>query len=138
MIELKWNMAEFFIREFAGVLFFFQGYDKLFKVKMRGVIDTFMPEARQRNIPRPMIALIAYYTTIVEFAGGLLLILGLFTDYAAIALGTDLLLVCLAFTVMHPIWDMRHVLGRFILIIALLLLPSEYTKISLDHLLNLR
>lgn len=136
MQEYKLYIAETMVRVFAGILFFFQGYDKLFKIKMPGVIDTFMRDASRRNISRPFVSLVAYYTSIVELVGGILLVLGLLNNYALYALGIDLLLVCFAFSFMEPMWDLKHVFPRFLLIILLLLLPLEQNILSLDYLIN--
>ena len=136
MTEYKLYIAETMVRVFAGILFFFQGYDKLFKIKMPGVIDTFMADASRRNISRPFVSLVAYYTSIVEFVGGILLMFGLLNNYVLYALGIDLLLVCFAFSFIEPMWDMKHVFPRFLLIIFLLLLPLEQNILSLDYLIN--
>lgn len=136
MNEYKLFIAETMVRVFAGILFFFQGYDKLFKIKMPGVINAFMNDASRRNISRPVVSILAYYTSIVEFVGGVFLIFGIFTNYTLCALGLDLLLVCFAFSFMEPMWDMKHVFPRFLLIILLLLLPLEHDKLSLDYLIN--
>jgi uncharacterized membrane protein YphA (DoxX/SURF4 family) len=135
MADHKLQMAELFLRVFAGILFLFQGYDKLFKVKISGVIDTFKADAGRQHIPGFLVTSMAYYTSIVEFLGGLLLIFGLFTTYTLYLIGIDLLLVCFAFSFMQPMWDMKHVFPRFILVIILLILPSEYNNFSFDHLL---
>jgi putative oxidoreductase len=137
MSELKFQIAELLVRTFAGILFLFQGYDKLFIVKMKGVISTFALDADRQNIPRFMVTMIAYYTSIVEFFGGAALILGLFTNYTLYLLGLDLLLVGLAFSIMQPMWDMKFVFPRFVLVIALLLMPDGYNTISIDNLLNI-
>lgn len=138
MTEYKLYIAETLIRVFAGILFFFQGYDKLFKIKMRGVIDTFMADASRRNISRPVVSIIAYYTSLVEFFGGLLLVLGLFSTYTLLALGVDLLFVAFAFSFLEPMWDLKHVFPRFILVILLLILPIEQNIFSIDYLINLK
>lgn len=138
MTEYKLYIAETLIRVFAGILFFFQGYDKLFKIKMRGVIDTFMADASRRNISRPVVSIIAYYTSLVEFFGGLLLVFGLFSTYTLLALGVDLLFVAFAFSFLEPMWDLKHVFPRFILVILLLILPIEQNIFSIDYLINLK
>ncbi|MGZ3932212.1 MAG: hypothetical protein ACXVP0_12855, partial [Bacteroidia bacterium] len=66
------------------------------------------------------------------------LLLGFLTNYMLYALGLDLLLVGIAFSYMEPMWDMRHVFPRFILVIVLLLLPDEYRQFTIDHILNLK
>lgn len=126
------------LRIFAGILFFFQGYDKLFKIKMPGVIDTFMRDAERNNIKRPLVSIVAYYTSTVEFLGGIFLIFGILTNYTLYALGVDLILVCFAFSMVEPMWDMKHVFPRFILVILLLLLPLENDKLSVDYLIKLK
>lgn len=138
MTEYKLYIAESMMRIFAGILFFFQGYDKLFKIKMTGVIDTFMGDASRHHISRPMVSLMAYYTSIVEFVGGIFLVFGIFTNYTLCALGVDLILVCFAFSFLEPMWDMKHVFPRFLLVILLLILPLENDKLSLDYLINLK
>jgi putative oxidoreductase len=135
MHEYNIQMAVLILRIFTGILFLFQGYDKIFRIKLAGVIETFLFDASRNNIPRPLVVMLAYYTSIVEFAGGILLIPGLLTNYALCALGSDLLGVCLAFSLVEPMWDMKHVFPRLILVAALMLLSVD-NKISLDHLMN--
>ena len=138
MNEYKLYIAESMLRIFAGILFFFQGYDKLFKIKMPGVIDTFMRDAERNNIKRPLVSIVAYYTSTVEFLGGIFLIFGMLTNYTLYPLGVDLILVCFAFSMVEPMWDMKHVFPRFILVILLLLLPLENDKLSVDYLIKLK
>ena len=136
MDEYKVHIAELLVRSFAGILFLFQGYDKLFRIKMPGVIDAFTADAERYHIPRPILNVVAYYTSIVEFAGGFFLLIGFFTNFALYALGLDLLLVGIAFTYMHPMWDMKYVFPRLALIVTLLLMPGEYQFFSVDHFLS--
>lgn len=133
MSNYNFQIAELLIRSFAAILFLFQGYDKLFRIKMPGVIEVFAADADRYRIPRPLLSLVAYYTSLVEFFGGFFLLAGFFTSYVLYALGLDLLLVCLAFTYLNPMWDMKYVFPRLILVVALLLLPEHYQYFSLDH-----
>ncbi len=133
MLEHKVQIAELFLRIFAGILFLFQGYDKLFRVKIKGVVETFSPEASQNHIAQPILFLFAYYTSCVEFFGGMFLLLGFMTTYTLITLGIDLLLVSLAFSFISAMWDMRFLLPRFLLVIVLLVLPDDYRLFCLDR-----
>lgn len=130
------QIAEFILRAFCGVIFLYQGYDKLFKVKISGVTEAFQVNAEKNNIPQFVLKLSAIYTSVVEFFGGLLLILGLFKTYALAFLGLDLLLVGIAFSMLEPVWDMRHVFPRLIMVVSLLMMPQEWELISIDHLLK--
>lgn len=136
-ISYKYYALELILRTFCGVIFLFQGYDKLFKVKISGVIETFRFEAQQKNVPSFLLTLAAYYTSYVEFFGGLLLIVGLFKNYALCALGLDLIMVAVAFSYMKPVWDMRNVFPRLILVALLLFMPTRWAYFSLDNLLRM-
>ena len=138
MLEYKIQFAEFIIRVFAGILFFFQGYDKVFKIRISGVVDNFLEEAEHIHIHKPLVTIFTYCTSFIELICGALLIVGLFTNYALLALGFDLVLVCFAFSIIRPMWDMQYVFPRLVLITFLLILPNEYTKIALDYLLNIK
>ncbi len=131
----KQHVAELILRVFCGIIFLYQGYDKLFKVKIKGVTEAFQINAQKNNIPQFMLIGSAVYTSVVEFFGGLLLILGLFKGYALALLGLDLILVGIAFSMLEPVWDMRHVFPRLIMVIALLVLPHSWEILSLDYLL---
>ena len=135
-MQYKLEITQSIIRAFTGILFFFQGYDKIFNIKISGVINTFLDEAEHHHIHRPMVTLIAYYTSIIEFVAGITLILGAFTNYSLYLLGIDLVLAAFAFSLLHPMWDMRHVFPRLVLVITLLLLPDEWNKLSIDFLVN--
>ena len=120
MLEYKLQIAETIIRVFAGILFLFQGYDKIFNVKISGVVVTFLEEAEHHHIHKPWVTVVAYYTSFVEFFGGLFLIFGLFTNYSLILLGIDMIMVAFAFSVMNAVWDLRHVFPRLMLICELI------------------
>ena len=137
--EFKYYIVEALPRIFCGIIFLFQGYDKLFKVKISGVIETFEIEAMPRKVPNFLIVFMAVYTSLVEFLGGLLLIVGLYKNVVLTLFGLDLIFVAIAFSYMNPVWDMKHVYPRLILIILLFAMPNDWNYFSLDHLIfNLR
>jgi putative oxidoreductase len=128
---------ELFIRLFCGIIFLFQGYDKLFRVKLNQVIDTFDDEAEKKHIPKPLVIFSAFYSSVVEFFGGILLIVGLFKSIVLILLGFDLIMVAFAFSIIEAMWDMKHVFPRLALISALMLMPTEWEIVSIDYLIKL-
>lgn len=136
MNDYKLQVAELLVRTFAGILFLFQAYDKLFKIKMIFVIDTFTADAEKNHIPHWLLTLVIYFTSILEFVAGIMLLMGFCITLALYGLGLDLLLVCLAFTFIKPMWDMKFVFPRFALIIALLLMPGHYRLFCLDYLIT--
>lgn len=138
MQEYKLQIAGLVLRCVTGTLFLFQGYDKLFRLGIRQVTDTFVEDARRYHVPRSFVLVMSCYTSLAEFAGGALLIAGVFTNYALFALGVDLMLVVFAFSFIDPMWDLRFVFPRLIFILILLLLPEEAHQLSFDYLFQLK
>lgn len=129
------SVLAFTVRVILGILFFFQGYDKLFRLKVPGVIAFFREESAHRPIPHFLLVTSAYVTTFIEFVCGGLLILGLFKVFAMYFLALDLILVCGAFSILKPMWDMKMVFPRVALLFALLYIPAEWDTFALDALL---
>ena len=132
--DLNYQLAEAFIRCFLGILFVFQGYDKLFVVKIKNVVNAFHNDAQQKNVPNGVVVFVSYFTSITEFFGGMFLILGLFHSLVPILLGLNLLIVALGFSFLKPIWDLQHVFPRVVLLVIILLL-SPYYYFGVDTLL---
>ena len=124
----------FFLRVILGILFLFQGIDKVFKLGIVKVTDTFKYELGSRKIPRWLLFISAVYTSYVELVGGILLIVGLFKTYVFYLLGIDLILVTIAFSMIYPVWDMKFVWPRLLLLGILLYLPPQWDSLSLDFL----
>jgi hypothetical protein len=113
-----------------------QGYDKIFNVKMNSVIQTISPSYIKLKIPNFLIIFVAYFTSYVEFFGGLFLFAGLFKYVSLYFLGIDLLIVSFGMSVLDPVWKMDIVLPRFILLIFLLVVPSSWDIYCLQNLLE--
>lgn len=127
----------FILRVILGVLFFFQGYDKVFNMKVSGVTAFFRNEWRNRSMPQFILSASAYLTSYIELIAGALLIVGLFKTYAFYLLGLDLILVSAAFSMLKPMWDMQLLFPRLLLLAILLYLPAEWDLLSLDALLGI-
>jgi len=126
----------FVLRVILGILFFFQGYDKVFKVKINGVIDFFRQELGSIKVPAFVLTSTAWFTSYAELFCGALLILGLFKQYALYILGVDLILVTGAFSLIKPMWDMQLLFPRLILLGVLLYLPAEWDVLSVDYIIQ--
>jgi uncharacterized membrane protein YphA (DoxX/SURF4 family) len=135
MTDHRVYIAELLLRILAGILFFFQGYDKLFRIKLPVVADTIASDPDNRSVPRSMLNVLVYFTSVAELIGGIMLLGGVLTTYALYLLGVDLLLVSLAFTYMRPMWNMKYVFPRFVLVVTLLLIPEAWHYYTLDRLL---
>jgi len=126
-------IAVFVARVFLGLLFFFQGYDAVFKIGLKNVIDTAAAPLAMKGVPRFISVMGSYYTSYVQLIAGAFLIIGLLKYYALYLLGIDLLLACIVFGIVTPVWDMRHVFPRLVLLIFLLLAPARWDVLSADY-----
>src|SRR5687768_15547940 len=124
--------AVFIARVFLGLLFFFQGYDAIFKVRLKGVIETIQPLS-STGVPRLFIIMGAYFTSYVELIGGFFLIIGFLKYYSLYLLGINLLVASFAFSITKPMWDMQFVFPRILLLLFLLIVPSNWDVISVDY-----
>jgi putative oxidoreductase len=132
--DINFNIAELFLRCFLGILITFQGYDKLFIVKLKNVINTFKEDAVRKKVPYFVIIFTSYFTSITEFFGGILLILGIFHDLVPLFIALDLLIVGFAFSFLKPVWDLHHVFPRVILLASIKLL-DKYFYFGIDTLI---
>ena len=73
------------LRVVVGIVFVFHGYDKLFNSGIPGVTGFFT------QIGAPLPGMTAPLVSILEFAGGVALILGLFTPVVGVLLAADML-----------------------------------------------
>lgn len=131
------EIAELFLRLCLGAIFVIQGYDKLFSLGIGKVSETFEDEFRGRALPKFIFPVTAFYSSLVEFIGGILLVIGLFKYYIMILIGVDLLLVTIAFSLLDPGGNLKMVFSRWILWVLLLLLPQQQLFWGLDSLLKL-
>jgi putative oxidoreductase len=137
MEQNKYELFSLVIRIFTGLLFLFQGYDKLFKVGLKECVEIFYNDSVKLRINKGLVWLVVIYTSCAEFFGGLFLVFGFLYGYSLLALGVDLIIVAIAFGVIQPMWDTKHAFPRFLLIILNMFVLIEFDKYSLDKLFNL-
>jgi putative oxidoreductase len=137
MILLEINIHEvsaaLLARVFLGMLFLFQGYDKIFRMGVKQVVETIHTPLEDKGVPLFISKVGAYFTSYTEFIFGILLILGFIKYYCLYFLGIDLIFAAFAFGMVEAMWDMKHIFPRLALILFLLVIPSEWDKISIDY-----
>jgi uncharacterized membrane protein YphA (DoxX/SURF4 family) len=121
-----------FLRLLIGVIFFMQGYGKVFQYGLGNVYATAF-EAYETILPVSILKTTLYFTSYAELLGGLLLILGFYRNYAIILLSTILIVVSFGHGLMQPIWDLQHVVFRALLLFPLYFLPSRWDIFHLDN-----
>lgn len=129
-------IAILLLRTVTGILFFFQGYDKLFNVKIINVVRTFSEPLCKSHFPlfllKPSIAL----SSIIELICGLLLFFGLFKNIALFFLAGDMIFVAFVFSCMKPMWDMQYYFPRLLFIFILLMIAPAADIFSIDYLVS--
>lgn len=120
-------------RVFLGLLFFFQGFDAVFRVKVNGVIQAVENPMQRLGVPRFLVVSGAYFTSYVELVCGFLLVIGFAKYYAMYLLGLDLVIASIAFGIVKPMWDMQFAFPRLALLLFLLMIPSQWDVISVDY-----
>lgn len=125
------------VRLILGFIFLMQGFGKIFTWGVdRFMHMDFFYKPYKEILPDFLIFGTAYYTSYVEFIGGLCLIIGFKRDMALYALGSVLIIVTLGHGIAEPIWDLSHVMFRAVLLITLLFTPKEWDRYQLDYWLN--
>ena len=125
----------FITRVFLGFLFFFQGYDSVFRVKIKNVIETFQNTFSNKGIPKILTVWASWFNSCSALTGGFLLIFGLFEYCALFLLAINLIIAAVGFGINTPMWDTRFVFPRLLLLLFLLVAPRTWNTWSLDYLL---
>lgn len=133
----KYNVEQaaglFFIWVLLGIIFFMQGYGKVFTWGIEGVYASVFQSYETTFLPQWLIYFSAYYTSFIELLGGALLLLGFFRKWTYWALGSVLLIVSFGHGLASPIWSLEDVFPRAVLLAALFLLPRSWDRWSLDN-----
>ena len=79
-IELNRAIALLIIRVVAGILFFFQAYDKIFKLGIKNVIYTFRQSLSETFLKGGLLSSVVYISSYLEMIGGAMLITGFCRD----------------------------------------------------------
>jgi len=117
-----------------GILFFMQAYDKVFKIGLKQVVAAYELPVNHPLTSNFLVWSGTIYTSYAELIGGVLLILGLFTNYAMYLLAIDLVIATLGFCLQSPLFDMKFVWNRLVLLGFLLFAPIGWNLFSLDRL----
>ena len=131
-------MGMLIMRLLLGVIFFLQGYGKIFDIGVEELHEFAFARDFKDILPVWTTKLTAYYTSYVELIAGLMLILGLFRDWALYFLASVLIIVSIGHGIVNPFWPLSDVAFRAMLLIPLLLLPATWDTIRLDTIIARR
>ncbi|MFY9554706.1 MAG: DoxX family protein [Blastocatellia bacterium] len=129
--------ALLFARGVLGLIFFMAGVYKVFQMGPIGhARKLFVEPYADTFLPAWSLWAVGTVIPIVELTAGALVILGLKTREALIALGSILVLVTFGHLLKEPLYQFHtHVIPRLALLLFILMIPDEADRFSLDHLL---
>ena len=134
--EINQSVALLLIRVITGILFFFQAYDKIFKLGIKNVIWTFRDSLSGTFLKDGLLSSAVYISSYLELIGGAMLIIGFCRDQVLYILGFDMLMVALVFSMVKPMWDMQFYFPRLVLIVTLLLCPPAWDRFTIMSFFN--
>jgi uncharacterized membrane protein YphA (DoxX/SURF4 family) len=135
----SWNKswAILFARLVLGLIFFMAGIWKVFQLgPLEHARKYFLPFSNT-FLPTWSLWGMGVVIPFVELIAGALVILGLRTRDALVALGFVLAVVTFGHLLKEPLYEFHtHVIPRLALLLFILLLPHADDRFSLDYLLN--
>jgi uncharacterized membrane protein YphA (DoxX/SURF4 family) len=131
--------ALLFARLVLGLIFFMAGVWKVFQLgPLEHARKYFLPFS-DTFLPVSSLWLAGVTIPLIELVAGALVILGLRTRDALIALGFVLAIVTFGHLLRDPLYDLTgHVIPRLALLLFVLWCPREYDRFSGDYLLTRR
>jgi len=129
------SWAVLFARLVLGLIFFMAGVWKVFDLGPAGHVRKFFLPFEHTFLPVSSLWAVGYTIPFIELIAGALVILGLKTRYALVALGIVLAIVTFGHLLEHPLYAFNeHVIPRLALVLFVFLMPRESDRFSLDHL----
>jgi uncharacterized membrane protein YphA (DoxX/SURF4 family) len=129
--------ALLFARGVLGFIFFMAGVYKVFQMGPLGHARKYFVEPYGDTfLPTWSLWAVGATIPIIELVAGALVIIGLRTREALIALGAILVVVTFGHLLKEPLYEFHtHVIPRLALLLFVLVLPREDDRFSLDFLL---
>jgi thiosulfate dehydrogenase [quinone] large subunit len=131
------SWAILFARLVLGLIFFMAGFWKVFELTPAGHVRKYFLPFQDTFLPTWSLWLVGFTIPFVELIAGGLVMIGLRTRIALIALGCVLVVVTFGHLLHEPLYALHeHVIPRLALLLFLLAMPEELDRFSLDALLR--
>jgi uncharacterized membrane protein YphA (DoxX/SURF4 family) len=129
--------ALLFARLVLGLIFFMAGFMKVFQLGPFEHVRKYFLPFTDTFLPTWSLWAVGFTVPFIELIGGALLILGLRTRDALIALGCVLVVVTFGHLLHDALYSFTgHVIPRLALLLFLLCFSSEDDRFSIDHFLE--
>ncbi len=125
--------AVLFARAVVGLIFFMAGVWKVFTLGPAAHVRKYFLPFQDTFLPVWSLWLTGFTIPFIELIAGALVIIGLKTRYALVALGTVLVIVTFGHLLENPLYPFHeHVIPRLVLVVFVLMVPAEADRYSLD------
>jgi uncharacterized membrane protein YphA (DoxX/SURF4 family) len=129
--------AVLFARLVVGLIFFMAGAWKVFSLGPVGHVRKFFLPFQNTFLPAWSLWAVGFTIPFVELIAGALVIVGLWTRGACIALGCVLAIVTFGHLLENPLYPFHeHVLPRLVLVLFVLVMPRANDRYSIDAVLT--
>jgi len=128
-------MATLLVRVVLGILFFMQGYDKIFRIGIGVTAEAASTPVTDRIFGKSIFKTAILISSWIELVAGALLIAGFQRDAALILLCVDMLAAGIIFTLIKPMWDMQFYFPRLAMLVFLMIIPPGWDIFNIDSLL---
>ena len=133
--DINKSWAILFARLVLGLIFFMAGEWKVFQLGPIEHVKLFFLPYADTFLPVWSLWAVGFTIPFVELIAGGLVILGLRTREALVALGFVLAVVTFGHLLKEPLYEFHtHVIPRLALLLFVLLLPRKADRFSIDHL----
>ena len=131
--------AILFARAVVGLIFFMAGVWKVFSLTPVGHVRKWFLPFQDTFLPTWSLWAVGFTIPFIEMIAGAMVIIGLRTRIALIALGVVLVIVTFGHLLHEPLYPFHeHVIPRLALVLLVLLIPESSDRFSLDALLRRR
>lgn len=129
--------AILFARLVLGLIFFMAGVMKVFQLGPLGHARKYFLPYADTFLPVWSLWVVGVVIPFIELIGGAMVILGLRTREALVALGFVLAIVTFGHLLRDPLYEFHtHVIPRLALVLFILLMPRGDDIFSIDHLIT--
>ena len=134
------SWAIFIARTILGLIFFMAGQWKVFSLgPMEHAQRWFVGPYSETFLPLWSLWTVGTVVPVIELAAGALLLVGLWTRHALLALGGVLIVVTFGHLLAQPLYEFHtHVIPRVALLLFVLCMPHSEDRISVDHWISRR
>ena len=125
-------MVVLLVRVLLGILFFMQGYDKIFRLGINTTAEAASNPVTYRLFGKSIYKAGIAVSSWIELVAGALLIIGFQHDAALMLLAVDMFGAGIVFSMIKPMWDMQFYFPRLAMLVFLAIIPPGWDIWSID------